>query len=45
MVMITFDNIKKTIETSSGLMSTLVAGIRLRKRHMETLVHIKVANV
>ena len=44
-VMITFDKIKQTIETSSGLMSTLVTGIRLRKRHIETLVHIKVANV
>ncbi len=45
MVMITFDSIKKATETSSGLVSTLVTGIRLRKRQMETLVHIKVANV
>ena len=44
-VMITFDNIKKPIATSSGLMRTLVTGMRLRKRQIETLVHIKVANV
>lgn len=45
MVMITFDSIRETIATESGLMRTLVTGIRFRKRHIETLVHIKVANV
>ena len=43
--MITLDNIRKIIAASIGLMRTLVTGIRFRKRHIETLVHIKVANV
>lgn len=43
--MIAFDNIKATTAISSGLMRTLVTGIRFKKRQIETLVHIKVANV
>jgi len=39
------ENIRNMTETCSGSIKGLEVGIRIRKRQMETLVHIRVAKV
>ena len=43
--MIRFETIKPTTAACSGRMSDLAVGIRMRNKHNDILVNIRVANV